>query len=189
MDTDTPDTAPNPTPTPVTIERVADLLKGQGLNFFLDQPVKDKPTVLRTGFIDTEIFMVVDGPYLVFDARWRGQPDKKDAPKLLAMCNEWNLKQITPVMRFQELAQEDSLVLMASRIIAVEAGLNDQQLIGFLLTSIQSLGLAWQYATDMLPDYVTWGEELEKLQAEAEEKLSAAEAAHESRQAEAQKEN
>lgn len=187
MDTDTPDTAPQPTP--VTIDRVADLLKTQGLNFYLDQPVKDKPTVLRTGFIDTEIFMVVDGPYLVFDSRWRGTPQKEDAPKMLAMCNEWNLKQITPVMRFQELTGKDEMVLMASRIVTVEAGLTDAQLLGFLLTSIQALGLAWQFATDVLPDYVTWGEELEKLKADAEAKLSAAEAAHEASHADAEKEN
>ena len=121
----------------VTPERLSELLTEEGLQHRLEAApaTADEATtvVVRTGFINAAIALSIDGDYLVADSMWRGEVTKKDAPRLLAMVNEWNQTQYMPTLRFfessaglghltvQAVANRDTPVILAVVVISATA--------------------------------------------------------------------
>ncbi|WP_311775544.1 YbjN domain-containing protein [Corynebacterium testudinoris] len=147
----------------VTPERLSELLTEEGLQHRLEAApaAADEATtvVVRTGFINAAIALSIDGDYLVADSMWRGEVTKKDAPRLLAMVNEWNQTQYMPTLRFFESsAGLGHLTVSAHRQIFIGEGLSRNQIGAFVMSTLDGILRAYEWVEGQLPELVTWEE-------------------------------
>lgn len=162
-DVTTPDQErlPDSPVTPVTPERIAEILEAENLQYRLEStPVpstEDPTTVVRTGFSNAAIAFSVDGAHLVCDSMWRGQVPTTDAPKLLGIANEWNQTQFTPTLRFFEAAG-GGLAVSSHRQINVTEGLSRNQIGAFIMSTLDAVLGSFQWVEKQLPELVTWEE-------------------------------
>ena len=152
-----PDTAVSP----VTAERVAELLDAEGLQHRLESaPVgagEQPATIVRTGFINTAIAISIDGDQLVCDSMWRGEVPKDEAPRVLGLVNEWNQSQYMPTLRFFEnSAGGGHLTVSAMRQVNVEHGLSRNQIGAFIMSTFDGVLRAYEWVEGQLPQLVTW---------------------------------
>lgn len=145
------------TPTEVTVERVAEILVTDGIEFeteHLDDQ-RGAREVIRTGFNNSAIAFTLDDGALVCDSLWRGQVGMADGAALMAAVNNWNQTQIAPVLRFFE-QQESHLVVSAYRRIGITEGLSRNQLGSFVLSSLNAVNDAFAALEKQFPELVTW---------------------------------
>lgn len=148
---------------PVTPERIAELLDAEGLQHRLESaPVaagETPTTIVRTGFINTAIAISIDGDQLVCDSMWRGEAPKDEAPKVLGLVNEWNQTQYMPTLRFFEnSAGAGHLTISALRQIDIEHGLSRNQIGAFIMSTLDGVLRAYEWVEAQLPELVTWEE-------------------------------
>lgn len=143
--------------TEVTLERVAEILRLEGIEYEEETTgVGDtaRPTV-RTGFANSAIAFTLDEGKLVCDSLWRGMVALNDGAGLVATVNQWNQTQFTPVLRFFE-QQSSHLVVSAYRQVGITEGLSRNQLGSFVLSSVNAVNEAYAAVEKQFPELVTW---------------------------------
>lgn len=140
-------------PAEVTIDRVAEILVTDGIEYETED-VSGR-AVLRTGFNNSAIALTIDDDALVCDSLWRGHVGLNDGAALMAVVNNWNQSQISPVLRFFEQSGQ-SLVVSAYRRIGVSEGLSRNQLGAFVLSSLNAVNEAFAAVEKQFPELVTW---------------------------------
>ncbi|WJZ02787.1 YbjN domain-containing protein [Corynebacterium freiburgense] len=137
-------------PTPVTLDRVAEIFQAENLEY-----VPEENGLLRSGFPNAAIGLVIENDYLLFDAAWRGEPTADTAPHMLAAVNEWNLTQIMPSLSFSEIT-EGTLSLRAHRGLYIGHGATKNQIGAFVMSAIEHTLSCFQWLETQFPHLVTW---------------------------------
>ncbi|MDO4686363.1 MAG: YbjN domain-containing protein [Corynebacterium sp.] len=140
-------------PTPVTLDRVAEIFQAENLEY-----VPEEHGLLRTGFPNAAVGVVMEGDYLLFDASWRGTPAADSAPHVLAAVNEWNLTQIMPSLSFSEI-QQGTLNLRAHRAMYIGHGATRNQIGAFIMSTIENTLACFNWLEKQFPKLVTWEEQ------------------------------
>lgn len=139
-------------PTAVTLDRVAEIFQAENLEY-----IPEEEGLLRTGFPNAAVSLVIEGDYLLFDAAWRGTPPSGDAPIILGAVNEWNLTQMMPSLSFSEIT-EGSLNLRAHRGLYIGHGATRNQIGAFVMSAIENTRSCFHWLETQFPQYVTWEE-------------------------------
>lgn len=157
MAEDHPGALPETPVADVTLDRVAEILQLEGLEYEEDVSGtgEDARTTLRTGYANSAIAFTLDEGKLVCDSLWRGIVALNDGASLMATVNQWNQSQFTPVLRFFE-QQGSHLVVSAYRQVGVQHGLSRNQLGAFVLSSIETINESFAYVEEQFPELVTW---------------------------------
>lgn len=147
--------------TPVTPQRIAEILQAENLEFRLDSapvgPDVEPLTVVRTGFDNMALSFAVTDDRLLAEGLWRASVPVADAATLLYDVNYFNQMQITPTLRFFEAA-EGSLAVSGVRQIPVGTGLSRNQIGVFVLTTVEAFVRAFATLEQEHPELVTWTE-------------------------------
>lgn len=136
----------------MTLDRVVEILEAEKLEY-----VREDNDLLRTGFPNAAIGVVIEGDHLLFDAAWRGAPPSADAPKVLGAMNEWNLTRVMPSVSFNEIS-EGTLNIRAHRALYVGHGATHNQIGAFIMSAIQTTLACFEWLETEFPQYVTWKE-------------------------------
>ncbi|WKD61305.1 hypothetical protein CCICO_06390 [Corynebacterium ciconiae DSM 44920] len=139
---------------PITIERVAAVLREQELEFDTIEGA------VRTGFYDAAIGIVVHEGTLLLDARWRGEPAPEQGNELLQAAHEWNVLEIKPTMYVGAASSEEGgvEVHMQRALPALNnaGGYTHNQLGLFVVSFFTATATACDYLAASFPDLVTW---------------------------------
>lgn len=155
-----PAVAPEPQPTerdlvePVTPERIGEIFAEEHLEYRIDT-TEDHVPLVRSGFVNTAIVIVIDGPRLVFEAIWRGDVPAEMASHLLGAVNEYNQTHFAPTLRMFE-SDDATLAVSAIRTTEVANGASFNQLGAFIVSSISATLEAFDYLETTFPTLVTW---------------------------------
>ncbi|MBV7280982.1 YbjN domain-containing protein [Corynebacterium sp. TAE3-ERU30] len=139
---------------PLTIERVAAVLREQDLEFDAIEGA------IRTGFYDAAIGIVVHEGTLLLDARWRGEPSPDQGNDLLQAAHEWNVLEIKPTMYVGAASgSEDGVEVHLQRALPAlnkAGGYTHNQLGLFVVSFFTATATACDYLANSFPDLVTW---------------------------------
>ncbi|MEZ2189085.1 YbjN domain-containing protein [Corynebacterium sp. CCM 9204] len=141
-------------PTPVDLDRVAEILDGEGLKWLREE---ESPDVLRTGFPNAAFGFFIRDDKILADAMWRATPPRERAPELLAAVNEWNLTQITPILHFSE-TPDGALSIYAHRRLLAGHGATRNQIGAFTMSTLELTVNCFNWLGTQFPDLVTWQE-------------------------------
>ncbi|WKD59210.1 YbjN domain-containing protein [Corynebacterium caspium] len=137
---------------PVELAQIAEILDTEHLHYFDYTPETASLKTIFNG-LEIQISLTQNPLYLVLRTTWEHPISSSEAPKLLAVTNEWNQTQIMPTLSFYE--KDSELYTVFIRTIFAEEGLSNHQLAFNLLSSIEAMAppLAWlntQFPTENL---------------------------------------
>ncbi|MDY5786157.1 YbjN domain-containing protein [Corynebacterium sp.] len=133
----------------VDLAAISAIFDEEGLEYRIED------NLVRTGFVNAAIVLVIDDSRLVFEAVWRGEAPLEMASHLLFACNEHNQTHFAPTLRFFEKGS-DNLAVSAIRSMDITHGASFNQLGSFIVSSIDATMQAFDFLATSFPTLVTW---------------------------------
>ena len=142
-------------PTPVTMDRITQILEGQGLQTQADPSGK----AILIPFANIIFICQLAGTTFSVQGVWRGDlADPSDRANAIAFVQGHNANALVPKVYMAENDGEFKLHTESNTV--VPTGLNDEQLLQFLQVSLTaSIHVAGE-VEKKLPHLVTWSEEV-----------------------------
>lgn len=145
-----PDNAPT---LPITRGRVRAILEENGIGY------KTADSIIRTGFPNSTIAMVVHDSHLLLDARWRARPPKEARARVVESVNNWNLTRVHPTLYWSE-TDEDFEIHAEATLPALEiAGGYTRNYLGmFIMLFLRGIYDAFDDLAQHFTELIDWDE-------------------------------